>query len=219
MKLFFLAISFLLLTSTNAQDFAQTKNRKTLSHSHFNTQVVQMQQDVVLPEFVSINANMANNRVQLNWSTANTNNNLFEVQQLGKDSTYQTIGLISGTDEILLKEFSFQGIAAQPEINYYRIKQTTNNGQYIYSKTVSILGSKELAALLIYPSPAVNKITIQLPDTDSNTYYLYSICGKLLATKVSINGQSAIDWDIAHLKAGTYFVKTATQKTTAFIKK
>ncbi len=68
---------------------------------------------------------------------------------------------------------------------YYRIKQVDNDGQYTYSKIVSIKPKNSSATISFFPNPVHKKMTIQVPLTHKSevTAQIVTADGKVLLTQ------------------------------------
>ena len=66
---------------------------------------------------------------------------------------------------------------------------------------------------LIYPNPTEGKLYINNPSTNKFSYEIYSITGKLVASRSDIAG-SATEADLTNLAKGVYFVNIRTAEKT-----
>lgn len=83
------------------------------------------------------------------------------------------------------------------------IEDTTGNGGEDTTNTG--LSNSDIDELIVFPNPAQNEITLQIPSADANlNLYIYDITGKLCVFRERINITHALNID--ELKAGIYFI-------------
>jgi hypothetical protein len=102
--------------------------------------------------------------VLLNWQTANeTNNDYFEIQRQIEGSKFTSIGQIKGKgNSVNVSDYSYMDFLPERiKTLAYRIKQVDRNGEYSYSKTVSLLGTGEVNNIIQVVNPIKGSI-IQL---------------------------------------------------------
>jgi Secretion system C-terminal sorting domain len=99
-------------------------------------------------------------------------------------------------------------------INYYRIKFIQQNGQINYSDIKKVnFGSTDL--INIYPSPAKNLLTIELPknlDLPSLSIQLFDATGSIVMSKKWNSTSYTQQFDITAVATGTYFLKISDKK-------
>lgn len=98
---------------------------------------------IVLPlpvGFSAWDAVSAGNEIRLAWTTENeTNNDYFAVQRSGDGLVWETLGLIEGAGTTSqAQNYSFTDQSPVEGINYYRLMQVDNNGQYEFSPIRSV---------------------------------------------------------------------------------
>ncbi|MCG2613795.1 discoidin domain-containing protein [Terrimonas sp. NA20] len=121
---------------------------------------------IVLPvKWVSFSGKPdSDKKVDLDWVTADESNNArFDVQRKGdKDADFITIGSVKATTLASgAGQYAFTDAKPADGINYYRIKQVDQNGQFSYSKTISVENRNSSAAVLVYPNPVVSQLYIK----------------------------------------------------------
>jgi len=165
-------------------------------------------------ELTSFAANVNDNDVTLNWSTATeTNNSGFQVER-NNGSGYEVIGFVAGhgtTTEIQSYSFVDKNIGSG---NYsYRLKQIDYNGTYSYSNTVEAeIVVKEYSLSQNYPNP-FNPSTIirfSLMADSKVSLKIFDVLGQEVATL--INGQMSagsqtVNFDASHMNSGVYFYR------------
>jgi hypothetical protein len=99
-------------------------------------------------ELISFTANVIENRVRLEWSTATeTNNQGFEIQRSKEGVEYFTAAFVNGNGTTTERQnYSYADWNLNDGKYFYRLKQVDYDGSYEYSEVVQV----ELAALNSY---------------------------------------------------------------------
>lgn len=166
-------------------------------------------------ELIDFKAEIFHNTVMLTWFTGSEyNNEKFEIQASRAGQEFQKIGEISGNGTTTKhQEYSFEIENPINGTSYYRLKQIDFNGQFEYSKVVSVNFKGEGCQVgAIYPNPSksglVNLEYLSQND-DEVTVSVFDMTGKL---KISYNLQVSneennLNLDFSDLNAGIYIVK------------
>ena len=167
---------------------------------------------------------------KLNWEMANTNFvAAFEIEKSFNGIDFELLANIDKQDvNDGKRNFTYEDENPY-SITYYRLKIIEQNGNFSYSKTISILNSDtKLAITKIYPNPAHNNLTIdyniETGITDDMVFYIYNLDGKLMQMKkVHANNktQGSQKLNLSMLPSGKYFLKVKNggyQTTLGFIK-
>ncbi|MES2559225.1 MAG: T9SS type A sorting domain-containing protein, partial [Bacteroidota bacterium] len=174
---------------------------------------VKLTMSSILPvEWLSFNANLQQQDVLLNWQTGSEqNNHTFEIQRSLNNQTFSTIAEVKGNGTTTKvsnynhTDFNAADLFTQTPTLYYRLKQLDFDGNYVYSKTVSVTSTKERNStqFIIYPNPSSNSITLTgLRDAAV-------VCDVLGNQIIQINGDGVLD--ISALKQGVYFIRSGRQ--------
>jgi hypothetical protein len=185
--------------------------------------------DRIIPvELTSFTANVVNNGVQLNWTTATELNNLgFEIERGSHTSTshsvtnWEKIGFVSGQGTSTESHsYSFRdenltsGKPTLPAGRYsYRLKQIDFNGSYEYSDIVEVvLTPIKFSLSQNYPNPfnPSTKISWQSPVGSYQTLKIYDVLGNEVATLVNEYreaGRYEVEFDARALASGIYFYR------------
>ena len=175
----------------------------------------------VLPvSLISFKATWVNEKVKLDWSTANENNsNFFEVERSNDNNRFITIGkIIAAGNSSAKKDYSFTDGFPQTGINYYRLKTADLDQHFKYSSVIA-MKKTETNILLnnIYPNPFINKIEINiyLDKEQSIRLNLLNYQGKLLTWKEQKGkvGTSTILFNnLENLCNGIYLLQFVTEE-------
>ncbi len=121
----------------------------------------------------------------ITWSTGNeTNNSHFEIECSYDLKNWKTIGKVIGNgNSTIVRNYQFIDKNASQSVINYRIKQIDFDGNFEYTKVVSINANVILnnTEVKVYPNPFTNSITVeQLDGVNSDVAYLYDITGRLI---------------------------------------
>ena len=177
-------------------------------------------------ELTSFNAELIDDQVNLNWTTASELNNLgFEVERKSENSDWRTIGFVEGkgtTTEIQNYFFIDDLFGVNEPRLIYRLKQIDFNGTYDYSDEIEV--EKAPASFSIeqnYPNPfnPSTKIKFTIPSVETTrrvvftTLRVYDILGNEIATLVNEEkpaGEYEVEFNVAQvsrpeISSGVYF--------------
>jgi hypothetical protein len=179
-----------------------------------NTSTVIKPVEAVLPiQLCAFTATQKEQNVLLEWQTASEKNSAYlELQKSVDATTFAPIARMKAAGTTIIKQF-YNYVDAAPStdnISYYRLKQGDLNGQFVYSKVVSI--EKALNTIFIYPNPALNQLTIKNMSDAQN----FSVTNLLGQTVLVGKYGSDSTLDISSLEIGAYFFKTNDVKIKFF---
>lgn len=167
-------------------------------------------------ELTSFTANLIDNNIILNWTTASeTNNSGFAVERSVDNKFYEQIGFIPGSGTTTeRRSYSFTDTSPGEGKFYYRLKQIDYNGTFEYSSIVEveITSPKEFALMQNYPNPfnPSTTFTFNIPANELVNLKVYDVMGNEVATLVNEEksaGSYSIEFDASKLASGTYFYK------------
>jgi hypothetical protein len=144
----------------------------------------------------------------ITWSTSfEENSDHFEVQHSANGRTWQTAGrVLSKGVALSANSYTFNHTSPLNGNNYYRLKMVDKDGSFAYSPIRSVRFNLGIdAELLVYPNPAIDRVTIKSSDTTPvSSVTVYNMAGvKLLSTSVSKDGTV----NLSRLPAGSYILK------------
>ncbi len=165
-------------------------------------------------ELTSFSANVVNNSVSLNWSTATElNNSGFEVQRALDGSDFEAISFVDGfgtTTEF--REYSFTDNSVNAGKYQYRLKQIDYDGSFEYSNVIEVnVGTPvqfELAQNYPNPFNPSTKINFSTPEAGNVKLVIYNLIGESVAEVVNTNmeaGYHTVSFNAANLPSGIYF--------------
>ena len=113
-------------------------------------------------KLISFNAIAENNTVILKWKTASEiNNDYFTVERSSDGKNWSEIGEIKGHgNSNTVNNYSYLTENTMEPVVYFRLKQTDYNGEYEYSKIITI-ANKSGKEINIYPNPFVSEVVLE----------------------------------------------------------
>ena len=164
-------------------------------------------------ELIHFSAKAHNNAVEINWATATEeNNDFFTIERSQDGHFWEAISLIPGAgNSNEIRSYETHDVNPLPGVSYYRLKQTDYNGQFTYSKVVSI--NNEMAHFTdinIYPNPSTGRIFVEAGNVQLNEIEIYNSMGQNVSSQVQIAriGDAEFSIDLSALPAGYYIVST-----------
>ncbi|HVA97690.1 MAG TPA: T9SS type A sorting domain-containing protein [Bacteroidia bacterium] len=157
--------------------------------------------------------NATTNITNLNWATASeTNNNYFTVERTLDGINYTTVDTVNGADNSTQK-LTYSAIDKNPVkgVDYYRLKQTDFDGNFTYSKVVSVtVDASGKAKLSLIPNPVSNEAVVNFvsPIIGTAMLKIYDYTGRLIKTQqIATNvGNNTVPLDISNFNNGVYFI-------------
>ncbi len=163
-------------------------------------------------KLTAFTAKKANNGAELNWSTANEqNNDRFELERSADGRIFEKIGQVKGAGNSSVNlNYTFTDKDPLTGINYYRLKQVDNDGKSTYSESIPLdytLNSDKYPEISIYPNPAIDEISISLkhPVSGQLLMTVFDLAGNKI-TGTLVDNEKKIS-NISGLSAGMYIVE------------
>ncbi len=169
-------------------------------------------------EWLSFNGENRGAYNQLNWSTASElNSSHFEIERRHETEVdFRMIGklIAAGTSNEISNYDLRDYDVLQEGIYYYRIKQLDNDGEYGYSKTISVrVDLPSEFSFVMYPNPAINEVTIELnlSEDSKGMVKIWNANGEMIRSSVLSNtltsGNNMAKVDLTDLLPGIYQVE------------
>ena len=162
---------------------------------------------IELMEFVGI---CGGNSIKLNWSTATeTNNDYFTIERSSDGVNFNILGTVAGAgNSNQTQNYSFTDQTLYNEISYYRLKQTDFNGQFEYTKIITVsCGDAKLKDVKIYPNPATDEVTMEITgNMESVNFEIINSTGEVIY-KGNFNEKMTLQ--TSSFAAGIYVIKFA----------
>jgi hypothetical protein len=150
------------------------------------------------------------------WKTSNEiNSKQFIVERSTDDQNFTEIGTVKAQG-FGNGSYNYTDNISTPGSYYYRLKMEDNNGAFTYSNII-LLNSTEAGLISVYPNPAVNRFTINVPQTMVNSNVsITDAKGATVLKAVITNLQQNVD--ISTWSSGIYFVHFADGTTKMLMK-
>ncbi len=174
-------------------------------------------QSVTPVEFISFNAVVLNNDVNLKWSTeTETNNSGFDVQRKKPDEDWKNIGFVEGHGTTTEQNnYSFADKNIETGSYSYKLVQIDFDGTRTESEIVNVNISSVLTEYSLsqnYPNPFNPSTTIEysIPESGNVKLSVYNTIGEEVGKLVNgykEAGSYTINFDASKLTSGIYFYK------------
>lgn len=163
-------------------------------------------------------ASLQNKSVLLKWQTSSEENLAGFIIQRSVDATnFSSIGFVvaRGNSNI---ELSYSSIDWQPihGINYYRLKILDADGQFTYTKIISVKIDADMFTLKISPNPAKNILFVLVNgESGKSIFQITDASGrKLNEGIISLTNNTSFSIDINSLPKGIYNLQLYTKNKT-----
>jgi hypothetical protein len=161
-------------------------------------------------ELLSFEGALVDGEVILTWATASEkDNDYFEIQKSVDGYRFVEIDLVSGSgssNEVV----EYESVDYSPSLgtNYYRLKQVDYDGQYEYSKVISLSNYTDLT-VDVYPNPASDYLFVNIPSVDQIEVGLriISIDGKVVLEQIWHDDSGIKRLNISDLPAAQYILQ------------
>jgi len=158
-------------------------------------------------ELLDFSTNCQSTGVELSWSTASESNNDYFILEKSTDLiTYQQIAIINGVgNSTTVNNYSYLD-KQNKGMGYYRLTQVDYDGNKSVFKPIAAdcYISERLKALIIYPNPATEWFSLELPTDVKAKVQILNMMGMVVSEIDEIT--SASKMDIRNLAKGVYMV-------------
>lgn len=153
--------------------------------------------------------NLHNGIVKLTWSTSReVNSSHFVVEKSLDGASYVALGQVnSGAGQ-----YSFTDNTALGKVNYYRLKQVDQDGNFVYSRVIMIRNDGSDIVLKLSPNPVVGHLNIsfRLDQDETVRINIFDQMGRT-TRRYTVRGSRGLNafnfTDLQSLAAGTYTVE------------
>ena len=179
-------------------------------------------------ELLNFNANVCNNDVCLDWTTATeTNNDYFTVERSQDGVNFTQLGIVDGAGtSTSVRNYSLVDNFPYSGVSYYRLKQTDNNGASTYSNIEMVNFTPEADfSFNVFPNPNNGdniNIAINASKGQEVLVVVYAMTGKESYSKVIVindNGDKVFAIDPSGKLAPGIYMITATSQESIYSKK
>ena len=166
---------------------------------------------------LSFSGKQAGDKVELNWSTAQEQNNKeFEIQYSATGASFEPIGKVPGKGNTnSLSQYSFNTFRYTTGKNYYRLKQVDLDGRSTLSRIVMVdVAAQGKPRISIAPNPATDKIKVAVtqPFTTKLQLTITSLTGTPVWTGNLPAGATNTTIFLHSVSKGTYILSAINSK-------
>jgi hypothetical protein len=164
---------------------------------------------IALPvNLLSFTAKVQQQSVLLDWATASEkDNDRFEIERSSDAQNWSFIGAVKSKsgDAGTVLNYTFKDASPVNGINYYRLRQIDQGGQFTYSQVQQAVISKFAGTITIAPNPVRQELKISGLDGNSDITVSDAFGRTVLKTRL----QSAPDHiiDMSRYITGVYFIR------------
>jgi PQQ-dependent dehydrogenase (s-GDH family) len=164
-------------------------------------------------QLLAFTGNLVDNATLLNWSTSseiNTANFIVERSEDGNNfSSIGTVAAAGNSNSPLSYSYTDNDVMTLPSsVIYYRLKIVDKDGNFVYSKIVTISLADLVAKVTVFPNPATDKTNITVGAvTDGQVHWrMIDNAGRtVMASTVQVKkGRNNITVNVTKLAAGIY---------------
>jgi len=180
----------------------------------------------VLPlRFLSFNARVKTEGVQLNWRTdLEVGTSHFEVEHSTNGLIFNTLATVAALgNNGLANDYVHLHPNATEGLHYYRIKQIDRDGTFVYSKTISVKLETGPQKITISPNPANHYLILTLSNAlkTGGEVQVVDMWGRTVLRYPSGKGAIQVRLDISKLASGSYkllLITPSNQNVMSFVK-
>jgi hypothetical protein len=139
-------------------------------------------------ELISFTANLKNDVVHLDWSTASEiNNEYFEIERSQNGQEWQVVATQKGAgNSTQILYYTDEDLQPLNGVSYYRLKQVDFDGQFAVSDVIKI--NNDNGSINVYPNPSIGLFKIETSRIgDSYTIICHDITGKKIELDLDEN--------------------------------
>ena len=182
---------------------------------------------IVLSDFY---AQKLTSAVSLKWQTSSEENvKRFVIERSSDGKNYKSIGQVAAVGNSTTKQSYYytDNSPLMPATNFYRLLMQDADGNYKYSKILTVKYTGELSLdIQLSPNPTSGMLNIQLPDGLKGTISLqvFDLNGRVIKRQNFASDGNALSTsiDVSGLQSGVYIIKAqsgSNSLTNRFIKK
>ena len=162
-------------------------------------------------EWLSFRAALADEGVQLDWSTATElNSHYFEVQRSWNAKDWQALHHVDAQGfSTAVSDYGYLDRNPYPGLNYYRIEQVDVDGQKSYTPVKSVVYEASKRLFEVFPNPTADEVNIFFNDEQAGTASLLvqDIFGQTVLQELDWDAGANPKVSLATLPAGVYFIR------------
>ena len=156
--------------------------------------------------------------VQLQWNTSNEiDMGHFEVERSTDGINFRKLGKLLAKGDVNVKtEYTYLDILADKGSNFYRLVIIDKDGNFTYSKVITISVEKGISLFVVYPNPFGKKVLVRFNSDgpDQAVMNIINSEGKLITTQTDPvqKGENKLAIrNVDNLPGGIYFLELITK--------
>lgn len=164
--------------------------------------------EVLSVDLLSFEARPNGDKASLRWVTTQELAHAgFEIERSADGGTFSQIGFVhahGGKEETA--EYHFEDTAPLTGINYYRLKQIDNDGNYSYSEIRTVRFGGVGPKMFVAPNPTTDELRIVVDGMEEETYELQMVnaAGQVVLADQIISDTHQTTLDVSRLSPGVY---------------
>jgi hypothetical protein len=173
-------------------------------------------------ELLRFEATKVDRRAELFWEIANEKATDRYCLERSKDAiSFETLACYDATSDHALMTYFHLDETPFSGDNYYRIHQIDYLKMHNYSPTRVLSFEDHNGLVSVYPSPANNQVTIEMPDLLKGHYNIsiIDVLGRTLVASEIAEGESVHNLDTKDLTAGTYLLQVKAPNGSLYTEK
>jgi hypothetical protein len=156
--------------------------------------------------------------VQLQWSTSTENEmKYFEIERSTDGINFRKIGKTLAKGDVNIKtEYTYLDILADKGANFYRLVIIDKDGNFTYSKPITIGVEKGISLFVVYPNPFGKRVQVKFNSEgpDQATMRIIDNTGKVITTQtdpVQAGENRLTIRNVDNLPGGIYYLELVTK--------
>lgn len=156
--------------------------------------------------------------VQLQWSTSTEiDMKYFEVERSTDGINFRKIGKTLAKGDVNIRsEYTYLDILADKGSNFYRLVIIDKDGNFTYSKPITITVEKGISLFVVYPNPFGKKVLVKFNSDgpDQATMRIIDNTGKVITTQTDPvqKGENRLAIrNVDNLPGGIYYLELVTK--------
>ncbi len=171
---------------------------------------------VVLPLSIDqFNGNYSEGVIHLKWTTfTETNIDHFDIERSTDGTNFRQIGTLSATGTSSSNTgYSYLDLMADRGSNFYRLAMIDNDGNYTYSKAITVsVDIKGISVSVVYPNPFSKRVQVKIncEKPDQITIRVLDNAGVVIRTQlanVQTGENNIVIQNVAELPGGIYYLE------------
>lgn len=156
--------------------------------------------------------------VQLQWTTSSeVDMHHFEIERSTDGVSFRKIGKILSKGDVNMRtEYTYMDILAEKGSNFYRLVIIDKDGNFTYSKPITIGVEKGISLFVVYPNPFGKKVQVKFNSDgpDHATMRIIDNTGKVISTQtdaVQLGENRLTIRNVDNLPGGIYYLELVTK--------